>query len=166
MPIRPARLDDLPALGAIIDHHVLRSRATFDEEPWSEERRARWFAGFAPSGPHRLLLAEDAGRVLGWTSSGRYRDHPAFRETVETSIYLAADAQGRGLGSALYTALFAELEREPVHCAVAGIALPNPASVALHRKHGFREVGVFEEYALKRGERISSVWMQKRLRGL
>ena len=77
--------------------------------------------------------------------------------------WLAPEQRTKGLGSLLYEALFTKLKSEPLHLAVAGIALPNDASVALHKKFGFTEVGVFQEYAMKHGQRISSVWMQKRL---
>jgi L-amino acid N-acyltransferase YncA len=69
------------------------------------------------------------------------------------------------VNSALYRALLRELAAEPVHVALAGIVLPNEPSVALHRKLGFREVGVFHEYATKNGQYLSSVWMELRLPG-
>ena len=78
-------------------------------------------------------------------------------------MYLDPDFLGQGIGSALYTVLFEALLREDVHVALAGIALPNDASVALHRKFGFTEVGVFHEYATKDGGYINSLWMERRL---
>ena len=82
--------------------------------------------------------------------------------TVEVSIALDVSSRGQGVGTALYRALFDSLDLEPsVHVALAGIALPNDASVALHRKYGFTEVGTFREYAIKNGQYISSVWMQR-----
>lgn len=92
-----------------------------------------------------------------------YRDHPAFIETIETSIYLSPVATGKGLGTLLYEQLFTILKNEKVHLAVVGIALPNEASIRLHRKVGFEEVGVFREYAKVNGKYFSSIWMQKRL---
>jgi phosphinothricin acetyltransferase len=71
--------------------------------------------------------------------------------------------RAKGIGSALYHVLLDSLRSEDIHVAVAGIALPNDASVALHRKFGFTEVGIFEEYAIKRGAYVSSLWMQRRL---
>lgn len=99
--------------------------------------------------------------MIGYAASQRYRDHDAFRETVEVSVALYAGYRGQGVGSALYRALFNRLAGEPVHVAVAGVAVPNDASVALHRKFGFIEVGTFREYALKNGRYISSLWMQR-----
>jgi phosphinothricin acetyltransferase len=82
---------------------------------------------------------------------------------VEFGIYVAPASRTAGIGSALYGALLEELRSETLHVAIAGIALPNEASVALHRKFGFTDVGVFEEYAIKNGIYISSLWMQRRL---
>ena len=78
-------------------------------------------------------------------------------------VALDAGCRGQGVGSALYRMLFDDLATEPVHVALAGIALPNDASVALHRKFGFTEVGVFREYAVKNGRYLSSLWMQRLL---
>ena len=79
------------------------------------------------------------------------------------SVYIDPEVRATGVGSALYGALFEALRAQDLHLAVAGIALPNDASVALHRKFGFTDVGVFDEYATKHGAYISSLWMQRRL---
>jgi phosphinothricin acetyltransferase len=102
---------------------------------------------------------------VGFVCSQPYRAHPAFRLTIETSIYVASDHAGSGIGSRLYDVLFAALADEALHRAVVGIALPNEASVRLHLRHGFTEVGRFDEYAIKNGKFVSSVWMQKVLPG-
>jgi|ERR1022692_1572200 phosphinothricin acetyltransferase len=164
MPVvRPARRGDLAQLTAIYNHYVEHSVATFDNEPVSAEARAAWLETFGDAGPFRLLVAADGDRVIGWASSGRYRAHPAFAQTVECGIYIDPEVRAGGVGSRLYGALFEELRSETVHLAVAGIALPNDASVALHRKFGFTDVGIFDEYAIKHGAYISSLWMQRRL---
>lgn len=137
---------------------------TLDVKPRRAEDRAAWFAKYQRTGPYRMLVAAEGDRILGCTYSSRYREHPAFDQTIETSIYLAPDCRARGLGTQLYTKLFTEIAREPLHLAVSGIALPNEASVNLHRKFGFTEVGIFQEYAVKNGKRISSIWMQKKLK--
>jgi phosphinothricin acetyltransferase len=161
--VRLASRGDLPELVSIYNHYATRSHATFDTEPVTVESRAGWFDRFADVGPHRLLVAAEGDRVLGCASSAPYREHPAFARTVEVGIYLHPDLRSRGIGTALYRPLLDNLRSENVHVALAGIALPNDASVALHRKFGFTEVGVFEEYALKNGAYISSVWMQLQL---
>jgi phosphinothricin acetyltransferase len=164
MEIRPATFDDLPAIVELYNHHVLHGVATFDETPTTVEDRIAWFESYATTGPHRLLAADvgtQAPTVIGCAYSSPYRQHPAFAETVELGIYLAPAHSGQGLGTQLYTRLLDELASEPVHRAVAGIALPNEASVRLHRRFGFDDVGIFDEYATKWGRRISSLWMQR-----
>jgi phosphinothricin acetyltransferase len=159
--VRPALASDLPALRDLRNHYVAHSNATFDEQPLSDEALRQWMQAFAPQGPHRLLVAEDADGLLGFASSQPYRAHPAFRHTVETSIYCMPQVTGRGVGSALYGALFADLRGQRLHRAVVGIALPNEASIGLHEKFGFKAVGVFDQYATKRGVHVSSLWMQR-----
>lgn len=161
MNIAPARAGDAEALLALRNHYIAHSFATFDEAPLAVAAVRDWMAGFADAGPHRLLVARDGERLAGWCSSQPYRAHPAFARTIETSIYVAPDAAGEGVGSALYERLFAELAGCGLHRAVVGIALPNEASVRLHARFGFRTVGVFDEYAHKHGRPISSQWMQR-----
>jgi len=158
--IVPAIDDDLPQIVGILNDSAARSIASFDTQPVSVAERRDWFEQFGPSGPYRLLVARRGRRVLGFACSRRYRAHEAFRETVEFSIAIDASCRGQGLGTSLYRELSDCLADEPVHVALAGIAVPNDASVALHRKFGFTEVGTFREYAVKNGQYISSLWMQ------
>jgi phosphinothricin acetyltransferase len=159
--VRAALAADQRALRDLRNHYVEHSCATFDEQPLSAENVRHWMQAFAPQGPHRLLIAEDADGLLGFASSQPYRAHPAFRHTVETSLYCAPHATGRGVGSALYGALFTALRGQRLHRAVVGIALPNDASIRLHEKFGFTAVGVFDQYATKRGAQVSALWMQR-----
>ena len=163
MNIRAAESTDLEALRALRNYYVASSYATFDEQSLTSEDIREWYDGFAENGPHRLLLAEASGALAGYAASQVYRARPAFRKTVETSIYVSPDQGGRGVGSMLYTALFAAIANEGLHRAVVGIALPNDASVRLHEKFGFIRVGTFSEYAIKNDEFISSLWMEKAL---
>lgn len=154
---------DLAAIVDIDNHYVLHSFAIFDETPSRVEDRADWFERFDLNGPHRLLVAEDQQGVVGYACSSPYRQHVSFTETVEFSISLSPEHRGQGLGTRLYTRLLEELRSERLHRAVAGIALPNEASVRLHRRFGFQDVGVFDEYAKKWDTYISSLWMQRPL---
>lgn len=159
--VRPGTQDDLPRIAEILNYTAANSIANFDTRPVSAQERRDWFEQFSAAGPYRLFVAQRAHSVLGYACSHPYRDHEAFRETVEVSIALGVGSRGQGVGTSLYRELFDCLAREPVHAALAGIALPNDASVGLHRKFGFTEVGVFREYAVKNGQYISSVWMQR-----
>ena len=150
MKITEATEEDLPAIVGILNYTAANSIARFETQPVSVAERRDWFGQFCATGPYRLLVAWGGDQVLGYACSQRYRDLEAFRETVEVSIALDVSSRGQGVGTALYHALFDSLAVEPsVHVALAGIALPNDASVALHRKFGFTEVGTFREYAIK-----------------
>jgi phosphinothricin acetyltransferase len=163
--IAPAAARDDVALLALRNHYIAHSYATFDEAPLTLDGVRQWRSGFAATGPHRLLVACEGAALLGFCSSQAYRAHPAFARTIETSIYVAPDAAGRGVGSVLYERLFADLAGEGLHRAVVGIALPNEASIRLHARFGFRPVGVFDEYAHKHGRAVSSQWMQRAMDG-
>ena len=160
MEIRSGTAEDLVAIAQIYEHYVLHSFATFDEAPPSPEQWRAWFDEFGLTGPHRLVVADD-GEVQGYASSLPYRAHPAFSETVEFSVYVSAGRTSEGLGRRLYGRLIEELQGQAVHRAVVGIALPNDASVQLHRSFGFDEIGVFDQYAKKRDRYLSSIWMQR-----
>jgi phosphinothricin acetyltransferase len=159
--IGPGTEDDLPAIVDILNYAIVNSNATLATRPTSVAERLDWFRRFSPTGLYRLLVARRGNRVLGYAASQPYRDHEGFRETVEVSIALDVRSRGQGVGTALYRSLFECLADEPVHVALAGIAVPNDASIALHRKLGFTEVGTFHEYAVKDGQYISSVWMER-----
>lgn len=161
MRVRAGRSDDVPALTAIYNHFVEHTHVTFDLEPFSVDARREWFGHYAGTGRHRLLVAEVDGTVVGYATSGRFRDKAAYDPSVETTVYCAPDAVGRGAGSALYTALFEALAGEDVHRAFAGIALPNEASIALHRRFGFTEVGTFREVGRKFGRWWDVTWWQR-----
>lgn len=163
MIVKAAELSDLEALRQLRNHYVVHSFATFDEELLSHEAIQSWFTSFSTAGPHRLLVAFEGERLLGFCSSQAYRAHPAFRHTVETSVYVAPSTVGGGIGSAPYAHLFEALANQGLHRAVVGIALPNEASVRLHSKFGYKTVGVFSEYAQKNGCFVSSQWMERGL---
>src|SRR6476659_2131142 len=149
--IRPGRLADLPALVEIYNHYVVHTPITFDVQPFTVEARRAWFDDH-PGGRHQLLVAVDVNdAVLGYATTSRWRPKAAYDQTVESSVYCRADAVGRGLGSQLYTALFDAIAMESVHCVVAGATMPNEASVALHRRFGFCDVGVFSSVGFKFG---------------
>ena len=149
--IRTAVRADLPRLTEIYNHYIINTAITFDLEPLSVERRAGWFDEHAESGRHRMLVADQNGRVLGYATTSRFRDRAAYDTTVEASIYCAPEATGRGLGTVLYRELFAAVASEDIHRIAAGITLPNEASVALHKKFGFWPVGTYSEVGRKFG---------------
>ena len=163
--IRAAAIDDLPALTDIYNHYVVNTPISFDLAPVSPAGRRAWVDQHAPSGPHRLLVAADTGGgLLGYASSSRWRAKAGYDPTVETSVYCRPDVVGKGLGTALYTALFAAIEREDIHAIVAGISLPNAASIALHERFGFRHVGTFHAVGRKFDRFWDVAWLERTLR--
>jgi len=161
--IRPARDTDVEALTTLYNHYVVSSPATFDIDPWSIEQRRAWMSHYAPTGPHRLIVAEEAGAVQGFASTSRFRPKAAYDTSVETTVYLDPAATGRGLGRLLYDALFELLAAEDVHRAFAGVTVPNPASVALHQAVGFTAIGDFHEAGRKFDQYWTVRWFEKRL---
>lgn len=162
--IRPATRDDLPRLTEIYNYYVINTPITFDLEPVTVEQRARWFDEHTGSKRHRLFVAVDAGLVVGWAGAGPFRDRAAYDTSVETSIYCANDAKSRGIGAAMYRVLLDALKNEDINRVLAGITLPNEASIKLHRKFGFTDVGVFTECGRKFNRYWDVVWMERPLR--
>jgi phosphinothricin acetyltransferase len=161
--VRPATAGDLAAVNEIYNQYVVEAHYTFDLEPMSIEARREWFTHYAETGRHRVFVAVSEGRVVGYACSGRFRPKPAYETSVETSVYLTPDAIGRGAGSRLYETLFKALEGEDVHRAYAGIALPNPASIGLHERFGFKRAGHFTEQGRKFDRYWDVAWYEKPL---
>lgn len=158
--IRLGRVGDLAAINEIYNHYVRTSHVTFDVEDRSLAWRRRWFDEHSRE-RHLVVVAQRDGRVVGFASSGTHRPRSAYDTSVETSVYVAADHTGSGIGGSLYGALFERLEGCDVHRALAGITMPNPASVALHRAFGFRLVGRFTEQGRKFGRYWDVAWFER-----
>ncbi|MCL4504930.1 MAG: N-acetyltransferase family protein [Chloroflexi bacterium] len=163
LTVRAARESDLTCLTDIYNHYVHESPATFDITPVTLDDRREWFHHYSETGPHRLLVAVRRQAVVGYASSSRFRPKPAYLTSVETSIYVRPELRGQQVGSLLYAELFRVLGGEDLHRAYAGVTLPNPASIALHKKFGFQEVGVYREVGRKFGEYWSVAWFEKQL---
>lgn len=163
MEIRSGGAQDLPALTALYNHFVVRTAITFDTAPFQPAARREWLQQFALTGPHQLFVAIKDGRLAGYAHSTRHRAKPAYAVSVETTVYVDPAQQRSGVGAALYEHLFAALSGEDVHSAFAGIALPNPGSVAFHKRFGFTEIGVFHEVGRKFDRFHDVLWLEKRL---
>jgi len=142
---------DLPALLDIYNHYVRETAITFDIEPHTLAQRQAWLNGFSPSGRYQCFVAETGGKAVGWASSHRYNERAAYETTVASSIYLAPQATGKGLGRRLYAVLLDALSGEDVHRVFGGITLPNEASVRLHQSFGYQPVGIYREIGRKFG---------------
>jgi phosphinothricin acetyltransferase len=164
--VSPGREDDLSALTDIYNHYVRETPITFDVTPITPDERRPWLLSHPEDGPHRLLVARASGRsgrILGYATSGPFRPKAAYSTSVETSVYLAPDAGGRGIGTLLYEQLFEALASEDVHRAYAGVTLPNEASMRIHLRFGFRQIGVYQEVGRKFGVYHDVAWFEKRL---
>ena len=162
MEIRTGKLADVSSITDIFNYYIEHSNARFEESPLSLDNRLKWFSQFKPDSRHQIYVAIDNGKLIGFACSQPYRAMAAFDETVEVTVYLAPFIQGKGVGSKLYEKLFGAIQAHGVHRVLSGVALPNEASIALHKRFGFREVGVFNEYAKKNGEYISSMLLEKK----
>jgi len=163
--LRRGHVEDAAALNAIYDHYIRETAITFDLEPWAEAKRRAWLDGFADTGRYQIFVAERAGTVVGYACTHRFRDKAAYDTTLETSVYLAPEACGLGLGRALAERLFAALEGVDAHLLMAGITLPNPASLRLHERMGFEPIGVMREVGRKFGRYWDVLWLRRALDG-
>lgn len=148
MKLRAATSDDAAAISEIYAPYVTGSAASFETDPpGAEEMRARLHAGGAL---YPWIVAEDeAGALAGYAYATAFRPRPAYRYCVVTSVYLAADFHGRGIGERLYRSLLGTLEAQGFAQAIAAITLPNAASVHLHEKLGFTSAGAYRQVGHK-----------------
>lgn len=150
MSVRLATADDAAAIAAIYRPYVEGSRISFEVTAPDAAEIARRMQSLI----HSWLVIEEDGRVAGYASTAPMRDRAAYRWSVETGIYIAPEMQGRGLGRRLLEAHIGMLEQQGFVTIVAGIALPNDASVALHEKLGFTLSGIEHGVGYKLGEWI------------
>jgi phosphinothricin acetyltransferase len=162
--IRAATTHDLPRLTEIYNYYVLHTPITFDLEPYTVEKRAEWLNQFALTGRHRLLIAEENNKVVGYAGTTRFRAKAAYDTTVEATIYCAQEAVGKGIGRKLFTALFQAIEQEDIHRIVGGYTMPNPGSASLLERFRFQPVGIFHEVGRKFDRRWDVAFTERPLR--
>ncbi|MEM9165402.1 MAG: N-acetyltransferase family protein [Planctomycetota bacterium] len=156
---RQATPDDAPAITAIVNEAIANTTASFWEEPRpiSEARDA---IAHDPDRYPWIVAVDETAQILGFASSKIMNPRPGYRISAEVSIYIAPHARGRGVGNAIYTDLFARLKSIGYRNIVAGIALPNAASVRLHESMGMQQVGCFKQIGTKFGETLDVGWWQ------
>ena len=163
MEIRVGKFADVAAITDIFNFYIEYTNARFEESTFTLENRQNWFSQFDNHSKYQLYVASENGELQGFACSQQYRNISAFEDTVEVTVYLNPNVKGKGIGSKLYNKLFSSISDYGVHRVLSGVALPNEASIALHKRFGFREIGVFDQYAKKKGQYISSVWLEKQL---
>ena len=163
MQVRPATPDDIPEMHAIYAHHVLNGLASFEEEPPSAaELRRRYEALVAQHLPY--LVAEFGGIVAGYAYCGLYRTRSAYRYSLEDSVYVRPDAQGRGIGKTLLGELIRRSEALGYRQMIAVIGdSANAASIGLHESEGFLRAGTLRSVGFKFGRWVDSLIMQRPL---
>lgn len=162
LAIRDATADDAAAIVAIYNHYVADTIVTFELEPVTTDEMRRRMAEVAARGfPWRIGAVD--GRVVGFAYVAPFRARAAYDDTAESTVYLAHDACGRGLGLPLYADLLARIADTRLHTVLGVIALPNDASVRLHEKLGFTRAAYLREVGFKFGRRIDVGYWQKLL---
>ncbi len=161
--IRDARLEDFVSIAAITNHYIETTSIHFGYEPVSVDQVTDQWA--LTRERHPWLVAEDAGRVVGYAKSGTWRDRAAYQWTTEIGLYIEDGHHRRGFGRALYSALLEALVARGFRSAIAGITLPNDPSRALHLAFGFVSVGTVREAGYKRGAWHDLEFFQKPLGG-
>jgi L-amino acid N-acyltransferase YncA len=159
--IRHATASDAGAICRIYNPYVETTAISFEEEPVDAATMAGRIAEIQRA--HAWFVAEVDGDVAGYAYASPWRARPAYRHAVETTVYVAQGRTRSGLGRALYQALLAEVARLGFHCAMGGIALPNPSSVALHEALGFVKVAHFREVGWKLGRWVDVGYWERML---
>jgi L-amino acid N-acyltransferase YncA len=162
MEIRPAKINDALSISEIYNYYVANSVISFEEEAVSEsEMQHRISEVNSSSLP--WLVADNNSEILGYAYATRWKARAAYRYSVEITIYLHNKFTGKGLGSKLYASLFEALQDVGVNVVIGGVALPNPASVALHEKFGLEKVAHFKKVGFKFGKWVDVAYWQKEL---
>jgi len=145
--IRKATIEDAQAIADIYNYYINHTIITFEEVEVSEAEIAERIQTCQLKYP--WLVYEENEKVIGYAYAGEWKSRCSYKYSVESSVYLDVDAQGKGIGTALYNALLEELKELNIHAVIGGISLPNKASVRLHEKFGFEKVAHFKEVGFK-----------------
>ena len=148
MIIRDATLEDLAAILDIYNEVIATTTAIYNDDPLSAGEFAVWFQDRAAAG-YPVLLAEEGGKILGFSSFGDFRVKPGYRFTVEHSVHLSADARGKGIDTALVQALFPRAKALGKHTMVGAVDAANEGSIRFHEKLGFQQVGMLPQVGFK-----------------
>lgn len=156
--IRVATADDAAFITSLLNHYIATSTCNYDVEPLDEEDRRRWLAGLGPR--HVATICELDGRAAGFGALGPFRSKAGYAHTVEHSVYVVPEMHRRGVGSAILADLIQRARALGHHAMIGGISADQEASLELHRRHGFREVGRLPEVGRKFDRWLDVVFME------
>ena len=147
MKIRQAKLTDAEQIAEIYNFYVLKTHHTFETEPITSGEMQNRIGEIIKNYPY--FVAEENEEILAFAYAAKYKPRSAYKHSVEVSVYVKSGIKGKGFGTKLYEKLFDELRQSDVHAIIAGIALPNEASIKLHENFGFEKVAHFREVGFK-----------------
>ncbi len=162
MIIRSAHANDAAELARIYNYYIENTCITFETEAVDAAEMARRVADTMAIPLPWLVAAED-GRIIGYAYASKWKGRCAYRFAAESTIYLAPDETGKGIGRELYAALIEAAREHAMRSMIGGIALPNEASIRLHESLGFRKVGHFERVGFKRERWVDVGYWQLQL---
>ncbi len=149
LQIRPEQKCDLTQIKHLYNHHIKNTHVNFETQPHTDAYMQKWFSQFGQNSRYQAFVVIQGGDLLGFACSQKFKPKPAYLTSVETTIYLAEQAIGQGLGKKLMQHLLAHLTIQDVRAAFASVALPNDASIALNKSLGFKQVGHFSQVGRK-----------------
>jgi len=159
--IRPATIEDLPAITDIYNEAILHTTATFDTETKTLEQRAEWFRQHDQN--HPIIVAASQDEIAGWASLSRWSDRSAYDGTAELSVYVHVDYRGKGIGKKLTEVIVEEGVKAGLHTILSRITTENVSSIHIHELMGFHNVGVMREVGYKFDKYLDVHIMQKML---
>lgn len=162
MEIRDAKLEDGEQVADVYNYYIQQTHHTFETDPLEAEEMQKRISVVTQKYP--FLVAEDEGQILGYAYATQFKLRQAYEYASEVSIYVRNAAKQKGIGTQLYMKLFDELSETDIHAVVAGISLPNDASVLFHERLGFEKVAHFKEVGYKLGRWIDVGYWEKILR--
>jgi len=163
MQVRPATYNDLGGILAIYNDAVLTTTATYDYEPRPIEHRLAWFEEHQRQQLPVFVAVDSVGQIVGWSSLSRYHDRRGYQFTVENSVYVDARHRGQGVGKLLMPPLIESAQARGLHAIIAAIDAENEASIRLHARFEFAEVGHFKQVGFKFNRWLDVVYMQRLL---
>jgi phosphinothricin acetyltransferase len=159
MNIRPVQFEDATQIAEIYNFYITNTHQTFETESLSADEMRDRIEEY--SSEHPYIVAEEDGKIFGYAYASQFKLRRAYEFSAEVSIYVRNDTKQRGIGTQLYGRLFEDLRQSDVHALIAGISLPNDASIRFHEKHGFEKVAHFREIGYKLGRWVDVGFWQK-----